>query len=163
MAFGTGTHPTTALCIRLIEGYLHKGDSVLDVGTGSGILMLAAAKLGAGFVCGLDKNEMAVKIAEMNLRLNRIAPHKFSVKAGDLVSGVEETYDLVVANILTQVIYNLLEDIEKILNDGAIFICSGILDKNEKLVIARMKTIGFDILDLCIKDQWVAIAGRYKA
>ena len=161
MAFGTGTHPTTALCIRLIEDYLHKGDSVLDVGTGSGILMLAAAKLGAGFVCGLDKNEMAVKIAEMNLRLNGIAPHKFSVKAGDLVAGVEETYDLVVANILTQVIYNLLEDIEKILNDGAIFICSGILEKNEKLVIARMKTIGFDILDLCIKDQWVAIAGRY--
>ena len=163
MAFGTGTHPTTALCIRLIEDYLHKGDSVLDVGTGSGILMLAAAKLGAGFVCGLDKNEMAVKIAEMNLRLNGIAPHKFSVKSGDLVAGVEETYDLVVANILTQVIYHLLADIEKILNDGGIFICSGILEKNEKLVIARMKTIGFDILDLCIKDQWVAIAGRYKA
>jgi ribosomal protein L11 methyltransferase len=68
-----------------------------------------------------------------------------------------------VANILTQVIYNLLEDIEKILNDKAIFICSGILEKNENLVIARMKTIGFDILDLCIKDQWVAIAGRYTA
>ena len=161
MAFGTGTHPTTALCIRLIEDYLRKGDSLLDIGTGSGILMLAAAKLGAGFVCGLDKNEMAVKIAETNLRLNGIAPHKFSVKAGDLVAGVEEKYDLVVANILTQVIYNLLEDIEKILNDRAIFICSGILEKNEKLVIARMKAIGFDILDLCIKDQWVAIAGRY--
>jgi ribosomal protein L11 methyltransferase len=163
MAFGTGTHPTTALCIRLIEDYLHKGDSVLDIGTGSGILMLAAAKLGAGFVCGLDKNEMAVKIAEANLRLNGIAPRKFSVKEGHLVAGVEERYDLVVSNILTQVIYNLLEDIEKILNDGAVFICSGILEKNENLVVARMKTIGFDILDLCIKDQWVAIAGRYRA
>ena len=163
MAFGTGTHPTTALCIRLIEDYLHKGDSVLDIGTGSGILMLAAAKLGAGFVCGLDKNEIAVKIAEANLRLNGIAPRKFSVKEGHLVAGVEERYDLVVANILTQVIYNLLEDIEKILNDGAVFICSGILEKNENLVVARMKTIGFDILDLCIKDQWVAIAGRYRA
>lgn len=163
MAFGTGTHPTTALCIRLIETYLHKGDSVLDIGTGSGILMLAAARLGAGFVCGLDKNEMAVKIAETNLRLNGIGPHKFSVTAGNLVDGIKEKYDLVVANILTQVIYNLLEDIEKILNDRAIFICSGILEKNENLVIARMKTIGFDILDLCEKDQWVAIAGRFKA
>ena len=162
MAFGTGTHPTTALCIGLIEDYLHLGDSFLDIGTGSGILMLAAARLGAGFVCGLDKNEMAVKIAETNLRLNGIAPQKFSVKAGNLVAGVEEQYDVVVANILTQVIYDLLEDIEKILNDRAIFICSGILEKNENLVIARMKTIGFDILDLCIKDQWVAIAGRYK-
>jgi ribosomal protein L11 methyltransferase len=161
MAFGTGTHPTTTLCIRLIEKYLHKGDSVLDIGTGSGILMLAAARLGAGFVCGLDKNEMAVKIAETNLRLNRIAPQRFSVKEGHLVAGIEERYDLVVANILTQVIYNLLEDIERILNDKAIFICSGILEQNENLVIARMKTIGFDILDLCIKDQWVAIAGRY--
>jgi ribosomal protein L11 methyltransferase len=161
MAFGTGTHPTTALCIRLIEDYLNLGDSFLDIGTGSGILMLAAARLGAGFVCGLDKNEMAVKIAETNLRLNGIAPHRFSVKEGDLVAGIEERYDLVVANILTQVIYNLLEDIEKILNDPAIFICSGILEKNENLVLARMKTIGFDILDLCIKDQWVAIAGRY--
>ena len=163
MAFGTGTHPTTALCIRLIEEYLHKGDSFLDIGTGSGILMLAAARLGAGFVCGLDKNEMAVKIAETNLQLNGIAPRKFSVKKGNLVAGIEEKYDLVVANILTQVIYNLLEDIEKILNDKAIFICSGILEKNENLVIARMKTIGFDILDLCVKDQWVAIAGRYRA
>ena len=161
MAFGTGTHPTTALCIRLIEAYLRKGDSVLDIGTGSGILMLAAARLGAGFVCGLDKNEMAVKIAETNLQLNGIAPQKFSVKKGNLADGIEQRYDLVVANILTQVIYNLLQDIEKILNDKAIFICSGILEKNENLVIARMKTIGFDILDLCVKDQWVAIAGRY--
>jgi len=161
MAFGTGAHPTTALCIGLIEDYLHKGDSFLDIGTGSGILMLAAARLGAGFVCGLDKNEMAVKIAETNLRLNEIAPQRFSVKAGNLVAQVEERYDVVVANILTQVIYNLLEDIERILNDRAIFICSGILEKNENLVLARMKTMGFDILDLCIKDQWVAIAGRY--
>ena len=163
MAFGTGTHPTTALCIRLIEAYLHKGDAVLDIGTGSGILMIAAARLGAGFVCGLDKNEMAVKIADKNIRLNGIAPQKFSVKKGNLVAGIKERYDLVVANILTQVIYNLLEDIEKILNDRAIFICSGILEKNENLVIAKMKTIGFDILDLCVKDQWVAIAGRFKA
>ena len=163
MAFGTGTHPTTALCIRLIENYLKPGDSVLDVGTGSGILMIAAARLGAGFVCGLDKNEMAVKIAEKNLRLNRIAPQKFSVKVGNLVAGIQEKYDLVVANILTQVIYHLLEDVEKILNEKAIFICSGILEENENLVLGRMKTIGFEILGLCTKDQWVAIAGRYTA
>jgi len=161
MAFGTGTHPTTALCIRLVEDYLSLGDSFLDIGTGSGILMIAAARLGAGFVFGLDKDEMAVRIAEKNLRLNGIAPQKFLVKAGNLVAGIEERYDLVVANILTQVIYKLLDDIEKILNEKAIFICSGILEKNENLVLARMKTIGFDILDLCIKDQWVAIAGRY--
>ena len=111
--------------------------------------------------CGLDKNEMAVKTAKENLRLNRIAPQKFSVKVGNLVAGIQEKYDLVVANILTQVIYHLLEDVEKILNEKAIFICSGILEENENLVLGRMKTIGFEILDLCTKDQWVAIAGRY--
>jgi ribosomal protein L11 methyltransferase len=95
--------------------------------------------------------------------LNGIAPRKFSVKAGNLVGEIEERYDLVVANILTQVIYRLLDDIEKNLNERAVFICSGILEKNENLVLARMKTIGFDILDLRIKDQWVAIAGRYMA
>ena len=162
MAFGTGTHPTTALCVRLIEAYIKKGDWFLDIGTGSGILMIAAAKLGAGFVCGLDKNEMAVKIAAENLQLNGIAPQRFSVKESNLVAGVEERYDLVAANILTQVIYNLLEDIDKILNDNAIFICSGILEENANLVLARMKTMGFDILDLHVKEQWVAIAGRYK-
>jgi ribosomal protein L11 methyltransferase len=161
MAFGTGTHPTTALCIRLIEDYLNQGDTFLDVGTGSGILMIAAALLGAGFVCGLDKDEAAVKIAAKNLRLNGVAPQKFSVKVGDLVTGIEDSYDVVVANILTPVIYTLLEDIEKILSDRAIFICSGILEKNENLVLASMKTIGFQILEKCVKDQWVAIAGRF--
>ncbi|MGD2100170.1 MAG: 50S ribosomal protein L11 methyltransferase [Desulfobacterales bacterium] len=161
MAFGTGTHPTTALCIRLLEDYLNPGDSVLDVGTGSGILMIAATRLGAGFVCGLDKNEMAVRITEQNLRLNGIAPQKFSVKTGNLFDEIEERYDLIVANILTQVIFNLLEDIEKVLHEKAIFICSGILEKNENLVLSKMKTIGFDIVDHCIKDHWVAIAGRY--
>ncbi len=125
--------------------------------------MIAAAKLGAGFVCGLDKDEMAVRIAAKNLRLNAIAPQRFSVKVGNLAAGIEERYDFVVANILTPVIYRLLENIEKILNSRAILICSGILEKNENLVLARMKTTGFDILDLCLKDQWVAIAGRYRA
>ena len=136
MAFGTGTHPTTALCIGLIEDYLNQGDSFLDVGTGSGILMIAAAKLGAGFVCGLDKDEMAVRIAAENLRRNAIAPQRFSVRVGNLVAEIEERYDFVVANILTPVIYNLLEDIEKILNERAIFICSGMLDKNENWLVS---------------------------
>ncbi len=162
MAFGTGTHPTTALCIRLIEVYLKPGDYFLDIGTGSGILMITAAKMGAAFVGGLDKDEMAVRIAAENLRRNAIADRRFSVKAGNRVAGIEEQYDVVAANILTPVIYRLLEDIEKILKSGAIFICSGILAKNENLVLARMKAIGFDILDIRMQDQWVAIAGRYS-
>ena len=163
MAFGTGTHPTTSLCVNLIETYLRKGDSVLDIGTGTGILMIAAAKLGASFVCGVDKDELAVEIASNNLRINGVAPPSYSVKQGNLVEGINEKFDLVVANILTQVICNLLESIEKVLCDKSVFICSGILGKNEKLVLTRMKNIGFEILEICNKHQWVAIASRFHS
>ena len=163
MAFGTGTHPTTLLCVNLIETYLNKGDSVLDIGTGTGILMIAAAKLGAGTVWGVDKDDLAVEIASSNLRLNRVTPKRYAVKQGNLIEGINEKYNLVVANILTPVIYNLLESIEKVLCDKSVFICSGILEKNEKLILARMENIGFEILEISIKHQWVAIASRFQS
>ena len=80
MAFGTGTHPTTALCVNLIEDYLNRGSSFLDVGTGSGILMIAAAQLGAGFVCGLDKDDVAIDVAAANLQLNGLDPQHYSLR-----------------------------------------------------------------------------------
>jgi ribosomal protein L11 methyltransferase len=157
MAFGTGTHPTTALCIEMIETYLKKGDTFLDVGTGSGILMIAAAKLGAEMVCGVDKDEFAVDIATKNLARNGIEQEKFSVNTGNLLESIESTYDFVVANILTDAIIKLLADIEKVIKDKGIFVCSGILEDNKDLIIAKMKEIGFEIIETCIKEQWVAI------
>ena len=162
MAFGTGTHPTTSLCVNLIETYLNKGDSVLDIGTGTGILMIAAAKLGASIVCGVDKDELAVEIASNNLRINGVAPQRYSVKQGILIEGINEKYNLVVANILTQVISNLLEGIEKVLCDQSVFICSGILEKNEKLILARMENIGFEIIEVVSQEEWVAITSKLK-
>ena len=112
MAFGTGTHPTTTMCISLIEKYLETDDLFLDIGTGSGILMIAAAKLGAGKICGIDHDETAVHIAVENLRRNRVDTQRFFVNCANLAEGIKETYDMVVANILSRVILDLLNEID---------------------------------------------------
>lgn len=163
MAFGTGAHPTTALCINLIEDYLNKGESFLDVGTGSGILMIAAARLGAGFVCGLDKDPLALEVAAANLRLNGINSRKFSLKMGNLLSGIEDQYNMIVANIFTHVILELLDHLPRALVSGGVFVCSGIFEKNKNVVIAGMKKVGFEILEMRAQEEWAAIAGRYRA
>jgi ribosomal protein L11 methyltransferase len=163
MAFGTGTHPTTVLCLRLIEKWLQPGNSFLDIGTGSGILMLAAAVLGAGRLCGGDRDGLAVRIAAENLRRNKVDPGRFHLVQGSLAAPFRGCFDLICANILTHVILELLEDIPRVLRQGGIFICSGIITENESLVVDRMKTMGFEILDILSMEGWVAIAGRQKA
>ena len=118
MAFGTGTHATTALCIRMIQTHLKPGDAFLDVGTGSGILMIAAAKLGAGTVCGVDNDEVAVTVAEKNLLANHIDRNQFTLSTGNLVDEVRQTFDVVAANILAEVILVLLPDVTAVLKEN---------------------------------------------
>ena len=161
MAFGTGTHPTTVLCIHLIEDYLSRGDSFLDVGTGSGILMIAAALLGAGFVCGLDKDHVAIDVAAANLRLNELDSRHYSLNSGNLLEGVKEKYNFIVANIFTHVILELLPDLHRALAKGGIFVCSGMFEKNKNLVVTEMQNEGFEILEIRRKEEWSAIAGRF--
>ncbi len=163
MAFGTGTHPTTTMCVAMIETYLKRGDSFLDVGTGSGILLIAAAKLGAGKFCGVDNDQTAVEIAAANLKLNGFKALRMRIICGDLVEGIRQKYDIVAANILSHVILDLLKDIRRVLKAGGVFICSGIVDKNEKQVVAAMRNIGFEILETSSQDEWVAIAGQLMA
>jgi ribosomal protein L11 methyltransferase len=160
MAFGTGTHPTTALCIQLIESYLEPEDSFLDVGTGSGILMAAGGKLGAKLVCGSDRDETAVRIAAENLRRNGIDRSCICLTQGFLAEAFKARFDIIAANILTHVIVDLLDDIPRLLKKKGIFICSGIIDANKDLVIGKMKDIGFDDLEIRHQEGWVGIAGR---
>ncbi len=162
MAFGTGTHPTTALCITMIEKYLSTGDSFLDVGTGSGILMVAAAKLGAARLCGIDKDEVAVEIAARNLELNHVNPQVFRLTTGNLVADINESFTFITANIFSHVILELLQDISRVLTDGGLLVCSGIIAERKQSVIFAMENIGFEILETATEEEWVAIVGRIK-
>jgi ribosomal protein L11 methyltransferase len=160
MAFGTGTHATTSLCVRLIETYLKKEDTVLDIGTGSGILLIAAGKLGAKEALGIDSDAVAVTVARENLERNELDSNRFQAVAGDLATGVHHRYNLVVANILSEVILVLLDQVPQVLAPNGIFICSGIIEENRDSVVDKMKRLGFEILTVQSEDGWVAIAGK---
>lgn len=163
MAFGTGTHPTTSLCVRLIETYLNKEDRLLDIGTGSGILLIAAGKLGASEAMGIDNDSVAVVVARENLERNQLDAFRFQAVVGDLADGVHRRYDMVVANILSEVILVLLDQVLSVLTPNGIFICSGIIEANRDAVLDKMKQIGFDILTVRSEEGWVAIAGKNRA
>lgn len=160
MAFGTGTHPTTRLCVGLLETFVRDGDSFLDVGTGSGILMVAAYKLGASKVRGIDIDPVAVAVSTENLVRNEVPDQARQVAAGDLARDVHDRFDLVVANILSEVILSLLDQVPAVLKPGGIFICSGIIDENASSVLEKMIAMGFDLLAVHHMEGWTAIAGR---
>ncbi len=162
MAFGTGTHATTSLCIQMIQDYLRPGDHFLDVGTGSGILMIAAAKLGASHVNGVDMDSVACDIARENLRLNHVAPACFQVACGDLLEAVSGKFKIVTANILSEVVLMLLNDVAAVLAPGAVLICSGIIEANTRLITDKMKSVGLSVLEVRDRDGWVAIAARSR-
>ena len=158
MAFGTGTHPTTALCIHLIEKYLLAGSTFLDIGTGSGILMIAAAKLGAGRLVGIDKDEIALGIADKNLQINHISQACYELKPGNLAEGIDGRFDLIVANILSKVILQLLGTIGGHMSSKSVLICSGIYQNNYGDVLKKMQQQGLKVLEKQHEDGWVAIA-----
>jgi len=160
MAFGTGTHPTTSLCVKLLEKHLRQGQSVLDVGTGSGILLIVAAKLGAGRLTGIDMDPMAVSVARNNLALNKIDAARFEISCGHLVDNIVGTFDVVVANILAEVIIELLDDVRQVVKPGGILICSGIIEAYQAAVGEKMAACGFNEIDIQKDGDWVAMVGR---
>lgn len=162
MAFGAGTHPSTQLCVELIERYIKSGDTVLDIGTGSGILMVVAAKLGAAQVCGVDRDPLAVEVAKKNLLGNGISPDRFTVCVGDLARHVSRRYDVVVANIVTDVILGLLDELEPVLRKDALFIGSGIIEENANRVVAKMQGLNFAVRSVDRQNGWVAVAGQWQ-
>lgn len=157
-AFGTGTHPTTYLCIQMMEKYIKESDSVIDVGTGSGILMVAAEKLGASEIWGVDIDPDACEVARENLLLNRVSEEKAKVFAGNLLNVVEEKkFSIVVANILADVILILLDQLEKVVDKDGLVILSGIINDKEKEVLEKAEKLGLELVERREDKEWVSL------
>lgn len=169
MAFGTGTHPTTALCLRTLEGAIHGGETVIDVGTGSGILSIGAIRLGAEKVLALDLDPIAVTSATENVKLNGLQD-VIEVRHSDLLGVLRQTegagsvqppVDLVVANILAEIILLFIADVMDVLKPGGIYIASGIYKNKEEDVAAALLAAGFEIIDRVRQEDWIAfVAGK---
>ncbi|MDQ0205528.1 50S ribosomal protein L11 methyltransferase [Alkalicoccobacillus murimartini] len=157
MAFGTGTHPTTILSIQALEKTIQPEDRVLDVGTGSGVLAIAAAKLSASKVDAFDLDDVAVTSAISNVALNQ-AETIISVKQNDLVKNVQpDSYDVVVANILAEIITSFTTDVFSILRPGGTYVTSGIIKRKKQDVKDALTEAGFSIKEVTEMDDWVAI------
>jgi len=158
MAFGTGTHETTAMCVQLIEKY-YRGGSLLDVGTGSGILAIAAARLGAKDILAVDIDPDAVRVARENVSHNGL-DGAIQVRQGDLIKGLSRRFDFAVANILAPVICMLAAPLKAHLNPGGRFVCSGIIAEAEAEVNAALLEAGYVIDEITRRGDWVAFACR---
>lgn len=161
MAFGTGTHETTAMCVEMIEKHYH-GGKVLDVGTGSGILAIAAARLGADSVLGVDIDPMAVRVAQENVEKNGLS-REIDIRQGDLVAGLDNVQcEFAVANILADVIVLLAAPLKAHLTANATFVCSGILKEREQDVVDVLTRNGYQLFDRMQKGDWVALAAHLE-
>ena len=156
MAFGTGEHETTSMCVELLQKYVDKNDTVIDVGTGSGILGIAAAKLGAKNVIMTDIDECAITAAEQNIKLNGVQNAKVYLK--NLLDDNTVKGDVIVANIMAEVLIAFAAGLKSNLNLGGRVILSGILTDRLDKVIAAYKAQGFTLLDTKIKGEWAAIS-----
>ena len=161
LAFGTGTHETTSLCVEFLEKYAQNKKKLLDIGCGSGILMLIGKKLGVEKVVGIDIDEKVNDVVLENFSKNGINEN-FQVIIGNLVDDVNEKYDLVVSNILVDVLEKLLEDIEKILEKDATVIFSGILNEKEEAFLKKAKNYNLKKIDRKEKNNWVSLVFKYE-
>ena len=156
MAFGTGTHPTTSLTLTALETVLRGGETLLDVGTGSGVLSIAAKYLGAKDVYAFDLDEVAVRSAKENMDMNEIAKD-VHVSANDLLTGIEIESDVIVANILADIILLMIPDAWRFLKQTGTLIVSGIIEEKKQMVLDAMLEQGFIVDQIFQQKDWYAI------
>lgn len=155
MAFGTGTQPTTKMSLFALEQVLRGGETVLDVGTGSGVLSIASSLLGAKDLYAYDLDDVAVRVAQENIALNA-GTENIHVAAGDLLKGVDIEADVIVANILADILVNLTDDAYRLLKDEGYLIMSGIISEKWNLVRESAETAGFFLETHMIQGEWNA-------
>ena len=168
-AFGTGTHQTTQLCMKAIEKYMPKGAKMADIGMGSGILAICAKKFGASYVYGCDNDETVIDVAKENAVKNGVAYPPLEGGSKSLISGrgalfelntadkITEKFDFVCANILHNVLAEIMGGLKNIMNKDAIMVLSGILDEKKPIVLDAIKKWDLELIEEAHQDQWVAL------
>jgi len=151
-AFGTGTHQTTQLCMKALEKYLKKGDSVADIGTGSGILAILAKKLGANKVYGCDNDETVIDVCKENALKNGVEI-EFELNTADKIN---KKFDFVCANILHFILAEIMNDLKNITKQDGLISLSGILEEKKDMVVDAIKRENLKIVDIISQDQWIS-------
>lgn len=162
MAFGTGDHATTSMCLKLVEKYVQPNQSVIDVGTGSGILSIAAHQLGAAPIKALDLDSVAVRVAVDNFEKNDCAD-AIQAEPGNLLKGESEKRDVIFANILAHIVDLMIDDSFALLNDNGLLITSGIILEKEEMIVEHLERVGYKIEEIMRENGWIAIAARKEA
>ena len=157
-AFGTGSHPTTSLLLKLMEEQNFSSQSVIDIGTGSGILMIAAKLLGASEVYGTDIDEFSMEVAKENLELNKISLDDIKLLKGNLLEVIDDKkFDIVLCNILSDVLVKLLDEIKYILKPNSKVLFSGIIEDKLPMVVSKAEEIGLEVVEIRNDKEWRAV------
>ena len=166
LTFGTGSHATTRLCLQALDTHIHGGERVLDLGCGSGILSIAALRLGAASAFACDIDEKCVDVAYENAALNGIGRDRYTVRWGDVLTDTAlrqemgSGYDMVVANIVADVIKGLSPHVRPFLKPGGLFLCSGIIDDRAQEVLQKLKDDGWDVIEQRSSEGWFSYLCR---
>lgn len=154
-AFGTGTHATTQLCMRAIENYLKIGDSFADIGTGSGILTICGSKYGADYIYGCDNDEAVIQTAIDNAKINNVSNK--CIFEHNTADKIKQKFDFITANILHNILADIMGDLKAIMNDDATLVLSGIMDEKKQVVLDAINKYNLNLMEEIHQDIWTAL------